>query len=143
MRQTQLDAAAIYAMNTMHNKLYKVKIPTPTQITQNDSVEGEVIERKVERIMNNNEPLTDGAPYQPIYTDRKDGVIPEYNPRTDKWDLAIEAMDKVTGEKRAKRAENHKPNKTEDNQTKPNEGKPTGQTPAEPGTPGDPAGSAK
>jgi hypothetical protein len=124
-------------------KAYKPTLPKKTTITLNESVEGETIERKVERILNNNEPLTDGAPYQPIYTDRKDGVIPEYNPRTDKWDLAIDAMDKVTGEKRAKRAENHKPNKADDNNTTPNQGKPTGQTPAEPGTPGDPGGSAK
>ncbi len=28
-----------------------------------------------------------------IYTQRKDGVIPEYNVRTDKWDMALETMD--------------------------------------------------
>ena len=35
----------------------------------------------------------DGAPI--IYTERKDGVIPAYNIRTDKWDIALTAMDQV------------------------------------------------
>lgn len=57
--------------------------------------EGEPIENKVRRILDENEPLTDGAPI--IYTDKKDGVKPEFNIRTDKWQVAIDAMDKVNG----------------------------------------------
>ena len=38
------------------------------------------IEEKVRRIVNNNEPITDGAPI--IFTEKKDGVLPEYNIRT-------------------------------------------------------------
>ena len=41
---------------------------------------GESIETKVNRIVNNGEPITDGAPI--IYTERKDGVLPEYDIRT-------------------------------------------------------------
>ena len=52
--------------------------------------------------MNNNEPITDGAPI--IFTERKDGVLPEYDIRTDRWDIAITAMDKVNTDKIAKRA---------------------------------------
>ena len=55
--------------------------------------EGETIETKVNRIVNNGEPITDGAPI--IYTERKDGVLPEYDIRTDRWDITIDAMDKV------------------------------------------------
>ena len=44
--------------------------------------EGEQIEEKVRRIVNNNEPITDGAPI--IFTEKKDGVLPEYNIRTDR-----------------------------------------------------------
>ena len=40
------------------------------------------------------EPITDGAPI--IFTDAKDGVRPEFNPRTDRWEIAIDAMDKVS-----------------------------------------------
>ena len=51
--------------------------------------EGETIEAKVNRIVNNGEPITDGTPI--IYTERKDGVLPEYDIRTDRWDIAIDA----------------------------------------------------
>lgn len=63
--------------------------------------EGETIEAKVNRIVNNGEPITDGAPI--IYTERKEGVLPEYDIRTDRWDIAIEAMDKVNMDRFAKR----------------------------------------
>ena len=63
--------------------------------------EGEQIEEKVRRIVNNNEPITDGAPL--IYTTRKDGVQPQYDVRTDRFELAVEMMDKVTTDKLAKR----------------------------------------
>ena len=54
----------------------------------------ESIETKVRRIMDENEPITDGAPI--IYTPLEDGVKPEYNIRTDRWEIAIEAMDKIS-----------------------------------------------
>lgn len=57
-------------------------------------LEGEPIEDKIRRILDENEPITDGAPI--IYTEKKDGVRPEYNIRADKWDIAIQAMDKVS-----------------------------------------------
>ena len=65
--------------------------------------EGESIEAKVERITQTNEPISDGAPI--IFTEKKDGVRPEYDIRTDKWDLAQSAMDKVNGTKIAKSKE--------------------------------------
>ena len=55
--------------------------------------EGECIETKVRRITENNEPITDGAPI--IYTNREDGVLPAYNIRTDRWDVAQAAMEAV------------------------------------------------
>lgn len=56
-------------------------------------VEGERLELKIERMTQNNEPIGDSAPL--IYTPRKDGVIAAYDIRTDKWDIALEAMEKV------------------------------------------------
>ena len=56
--------------------------------------EGEYLERKVERIVHNNEPITDGSPE--IFTPLKDGVIPAYNIRTDRFEVAAEAMDAVS-----------------------------------------------
>lgn len=59
--------------------------------------EGESILTKVRRILDENEPLTDGAPL--IYTPKEDGVKPEYDIRTDKWQIAIDAMDRVNAYK--------------------------------------------
>lgn len=82
--------------------MYKIPIqPTKTKMKHNDTYEGERIEEKIDRILNNNEPISDGAPI--IYTERKDGVMPEYNIRADKWDIAIDAMDKVEESNRMKR----------------------------------------
>ena len=57
-------------------------IPT---IVRLESREGETIEAKVRRIMNNNEPISDQAPL--IYTERKDGINPDYDIRSDRFDL--------------------------------------------------------
>lgn len=56
-------------------------------------VEGERLEIKIDRMTQNNEPIGDSAPL--IYTPRKDGVIAAYDIRTDKWDVALNAMEKV------------------------------------------------
>lgn len=66
--------------------------PKPIK-TNYEYQEGETIETKVKRIVENNEPITDGAPI--IYTSREDGVLPAYNIRTDRWDVAQAAMDAV------------------------------------------------
>lgn len=73
----------------------------------NNSLEGESIEAKVCRIVNNGEPISDGAPL--IYTERKDGVKDEYNIRTDRFEIALNAMDYVTASNRAKRDNFGKP----------------------------------
>lgn len=77
-----------------------------TYIDVNDSFLGETIEMKMERVINSGEPIKEGASM--IYTDRKDGVRPEYDIRTDRFDIALEAMDKVTKSQLAKRDEFYK-----------------------------------
>ena len=63
---------------------------TPIQI---DPQKGETIEMKVRRITQNKEPITDVA--QPIYMER--GVkMASCDIRTDRWEVAREAKDKVT-----------------------------------------------
>lgn len=74
--------------------------------------EGETIEQKINRIVNNKEPIKDGAPL--IYTDRKDGVGAQYNIKTDRFEIAIEAMDKIAKSTAAKR--NERINPTQENQ---------------------------
>lgn len=65
-----------------------------------ESYEGETIEAKVQRVVINKEPIEDGAPI--IYTEKKDGVLPQYNIRTDKWDIAQSAMDLAQQQRIAK-----------------------------------------
>lgn len=72
----------------------KVNITPRSQLKSVETYEGETIEQKVRRILDENEPIKDGAPI--IYTDKKDGVLPAYNIRTDRWEIAIDAMDKVS-----------------------------------------------
>lgn len=82
--------------------LYKKRIPTPNSLVINQSYTGEFLETKIQRIVNNKEPIKDGAPL--IYTARVDGVKPEYDIRTDKFEIAVEAMGAVTKSHIAKRA---------------------------------------
>lgn len=87
-------------------KMYKITAYKKTSIKVNKSYQGERIETKIERIVNNNEPITDGAPL--VYTERKDGVMPAYDIRTDRFEIAVDAMDKVQKAQIAKREERAK-----------------------------------
>lgn len=55
--------------------------------------EGETLIKKIQRIMDENEPLKDGAPL--IYTPKQTGVRADCNIRTDKWEVAMKAMNRV------------------------------------------------
>lgn len=81
--------------------MYKLNKIKQTTLKVNNSYQGETIEQKISRILNNKEPITDGAPL--IYTERKDGTNPAYDIRTDRWEIAVEAMDKVNKSKQAQR----------------------------------------
>jgi len=72
-----------------------------TSLKVNESYEGETIEQKVVRITQNKEPIKDGSPR--VYTERKEGVRADMDIRTDRWEVAVDAMDKVTRDKVAKR----------------------------------------
>jgi hypothetical protein len=82
--------------------MYYRKLPvTSGKMKINETYEGEPLEAKIRRIVDNKEPIEDGAPI--IYTDRKDGVQKAYDIRTDRFEVAVEAMDKVTKTEVAKR----------------------------------------
>ena len=55
----------------------------------------------MERIINNKEPIKDGAPI--IYTERKHGVAPQYNIRTDRFEIALDAADSIAKSYMARR----------------------------------------
>lgn len=65
--------------------------------------EGESIESKVKRVESTGAPVEAVSPM--YYTERKDGVKPETNIRTDKWDVAQTAMESIAKGIRTKRAE--------------------------------------
>ena len=81
--------------------MYKYRKAKKSLLKSVEVVEGEPIEHKIERIVSNKEPITDGAPS--IFTERKEGVVSAYNIRTDRWEIASSAMDKVSGSIQAKR----------------------------------------
>ena len=80
---------------------YKLPLMAKSSIKSIVKLEGETIEDKIMRIMNNKEPIKDGAPA--IYTERKDGIIAAYNIRTDRFEVATDAMDKVNKSRIASR----------------------------------------
>lgn len=84
--------------------MYKKTTPSKNGLKINDSFVGETIEMKVRRIVTNREPTEDPG-IDLIFTDRKVGVLPDYDIRADKWDNAIDANDKATRARLAKRAE--------------------------------------
>ena len=86
--------------------MYKKFIIPTTLIQSIDSVEGETIEQKIERITTNKEPISDTT--QMIYTERNQGVLPDYDIRTDRFEIAIEAMDRVTKSKLTERQKKYR-----------------------------------
>lgn len=59
----------------------------------NNSYEAESMMEQLRRIMENNDPIEDVAPI--IYTDKKNGVMKEYDIRTDRFDVALDAIGKM------------------------------------------------
>jgi len=93
-----------------------------TTLMVNNSYEGETIEEKVRRITQQGEPITDGAPL--IYPDKKEGVLPEHDIRTDRWEIATDLMDLKHKNSAAKRTSPGKTGETADAEPKAGEGTP-------------------
>lgn len=96
--------------------MYKKQLKSRTSITCKNTYKGDTLETRIQKMVNNNEPITDSAPL--IYTDRKDGIKAEFDIRTDRFDWAIEQMDKVAGSIRARRDGAPDTNDTEGGETK-------------------------
>ena len=79
-----------------------------TNFDINESVEGQSIEEKMRETTMNGQPIESAAPL--LYTDKRDGVLPQYDIRTDRWDIALQTTDKITRTQIAKSQE-----KTENN----------------------------
>ena len=81
--------------------MYKKTIATKTSIKHNTSVEGERIEKHVQRLLTNKEPIQASAPL--TYQERAEGINPDYDIRTDRFEQAVTAMDIATKGRLAKR----------------------------------------
>lgn len=72
-----------------------------TQLKGVEETEGQTIEDKILQILENKEPLDDSVELH--YTERKDGVNPDFDIRTDKWEIATDAMERETFKQRKER----------------------------------------
>lgn len=70
-------------------------------IKVNNSFEGKCIEEKLRLQDTEKQAIEAISPL--VYTERKDGVLPEYDPRTDRWEIAREAATVVAESHLAKR----------------------------------------
>ena len=68
-----------------------------TLIEHNDSYEGLTIEEELRKIKAEDQPIGQVLPL--AYTDRKDGVLPAYDIRSDKMEIAREAKEKIGAHK--------------------------------------------
>lgn len=79
-------------------KYFKSRINTTLSI----EMEADSIEQKLRKALEGKEPLKlDTANL--AYTERKDGALPQYDIRTDRWEIALQASDKVNKTNTAKR----------------------------------------
>ncbi len=64
-------------------------------------LDGQTIEIQIARAMSVNEPIDSSSPLQ--FTKRADGVLPDFDIRTDKWEIAQNAMTAVADKIRQNR----------------------------------------
>lgn len=93
--------------------MYKVPIFNKTNFDTNDSVEGKTIEEKVKLLLENGESYGQTKPL--IYQERKEGVNRAYDIRTDRFEVAIEATEKIAKSYQAKR--DNRPSLKQDEET--------------------------
>lgn len=72
-------------------------------IENNEAYVAESIEEKMRKVMAGADTVDDTADI--IYTKRAEGVLPQYDIRTDRFEIAMEAMDKCSKTILAKREE--------------------------------------
>ena len=81
----------------------KIEMYAENDIYECKSLEEEIFEAETKKT-----PIETASPI--IYTPRDEGVVAAYNPRTDRFELAMDAMSKVAGSIRAHRENASKSN---------------------------------
>lgn len=92
-------------------KFRKIK-NTNDNLCTTEAFDGQSIEEKVFEAVNSKSPIEAVAPM--VYSERKDGVLPETNIRTDRFEIAQEAMNSIAigvRERRLKRMLNNETKK--------------------------------
>lgn len=89
--------------------MYRQNPKTKTSLKGIESREGETIEHKLARMMQNGADL--GETGEMIFTERNDGVIPETDIRSDRHEIAVDAADAMSQLHLTKRDERHNPKK--------------------------------
>ena len=78
----------------MINRIKYRQIPNnKTLLNCNTSLQGTTLEQQLRKMIREGEPMKSTSPE--IFTERKEGVLPQYDIRADKWDIAEKAMEKV------------------------------------------------
>lgn len=83
-----------------------------TSLIINQSQPGEPLEIKIEKLVSKKEPLDEGSTPL-IYTPRMEGIRASTNIRTDRWEIAIEATEKIAKSYLARREERAKKDQPE------------------------------
>lgn len=91
----------------------KAKKQTFSRVQVYEAQEGEPIERKLAKMTTEGDKIT--AQFPMIYTDRKDGVIAGYNIRTDRFEVARVAKEKIGKAEAAKLAKRDEALKEKEN----------------------------
>lgn len=79
----------------------KVYVKPTGKMVVNKSYQAISIEKEMQKITETKEPIKATSPE--MFTERKQGVLPETDIRTDRFEIAREAMDKVSKTQIAKR----------------------------------------
>lgn len=61
----------------------------------NLTYQAEPREEKLRKIISGESSSIEDGVFPTVYTEKKDGVLPEYDIRTDRFEVAIDAMDKI------------------------------------------------
>lgn len=99
---------------------YKNVIIRASRLKVNQSTDGETMEMKLERMLEGKEPITNGAPL--IFQERKEGVNPAHDIRTDRFEAAIDATTTAAKMHQAKREALAKGKEKKDGKPEPTQG---------------------
>lgn len=89
--------------------MYKQNKMEPSALRGLTPTKGETMEQKMVRILENKEPMNEQG-VELIYPNTTD-VLPEFDIRTNKWEVAVDAMEKMEARKQLKKQEAEKAEK--------------------------------